>query len=90
MNKLMYTQIISDGDSMTFKLLSDQLPYGASNLVSKHECVGNVQKRMGTTLREKEKEKFVNERGDHVRMRGKGRLTDATIKLLTCYYGKAI
>ena len=39
------------------------------NLVSKHECVGHVQKRMGTALREKAKEKFVNERGERVRMR---------------------
>ena len=54
--------MISDGDSKTFKLLSDQLPYGASNLLSKHECVGHVKKRMGTALREKAKEKFANER----------------------------
>ena len=89
-NMLRYTQMISDGDSKIFKLLSDQLSYGVSNLVSKHECVGNVQKRMGTALREKAKEKFVNERGERVRMRGKGRITDKTIKLLTRYYGKAI
>ena len=43
------------------------------------------KKRMGTALREKAKEKFVNER-----MREKGRITDKTIKLLTRYYGKAI
>ena len=73
-NKLRYTQMISDGDSKTFKLLSDRLPYGASNLVSKHECVGHVQKRIGMALREKAKEKFVNEREERVRM--KGRLTD--------------
>ena len=89
-NKLRYTQMISDGDSKIFKLLSNQLPYGASNLVSKHECVGHVQKRMGMALREKAKEKFVNERGERVRMRGKGRLTDKTIKLWTRYNGKAI
>ena len=89
-NKLRYTQMISDSDSKTFKLLSDQLPYGASNLVSKHECVWHVQKRIGTALREKAKEKFVNERREHVRMRGKGQITDKTIKLLTHYYGKAI
>ena len=82
--------MISDGDSKTFKLLSNQLPYGASNLVSKHECVGHVQKRMGMALREKAKGTFVNERGERVRMRGKEWLTDKTIKLLTCYYGKAI
>ena len=57
--------------------------------MSKHECVGHVQKRMGTALREKAKEKFVNERGERVRMRGKGRLTDKTIKLLTRYYGNS-
>ena len=46
-NKLRYTQMISDGDSKTFKLLSDHLPYGASNLVSKRECMGHVQKKNG-------------------------------------------
>ena len=59
------------------------------NLVSKHECVGHVQKRMGMALREKAKEKFVNERRERVRMRWKGWITDKTIKLLTRYYGKA-
>ena len=48
------------------------------------------KKRMGMALREKAKEKFVNERGEHVRIRGKGWLTDKTIKLLTRYYGKTI
>ena len=43
---------------------------------------------MGTALREKAKEKFVHERGERVRMRWKGRITDKTIKLLTRYYGK--
>ena len=44
-NMLRYTQMISDGDSKIFKLLSYQLPYGASNMVSKHDCVGHVQKK---------------------------------------------
>ena len=44
-NKLRYTQMIADSDSKAFKLLSDQLPYGSSSLVSKHECVGRVQKK---------------------------------------------
>ena len=89
-NMLRYTQIISDGDSKTFKLLSDQLSMVCPNLVSKHECVGHVQKRMGKALREKAKEKFVNERGERVRMRWKGLISDKMIKLLTRYYGKAI
>ena len=89
-NMLEYTQMISDGDSKIFSLLSDQLPMVRPNLVSKHEYVGHVQKSMGTALREKAKEKFVNERGECMRMRWKGRITDKTIKLLTRYYGKAI
>ena len=89
-NKLRYTQMISDGDSKTFKLLSNQLLYVVANLVSKYACVGHVQKRMVTVLKGKAKEKFVKERGESVRMRGKWRLTDQTIKLWTCYYGKAI
>ena len=57
-NMLRYTQIISDGDSKTFKLLSDQLPYGVSNLVSKHECVEHMQKRMGTAMQDAAWEDF--------------------------------
>ena len=57
--------MISDGDSKTFNLLSDQLPYDVSNLVSKHECVRYVPKKMGPALREKAKEKFVM-RGESV------------------------
>ena len=90
-NILRYTKMITDGDSNTFKLLSDKLPMVRPNLVSKRECVGMCKKeRMGTALREKAKEKFVNERGERVRMRWKGRITDKTIKLLTRYCGKAI
>ena len=75
--------MISDGDSKIFKLLRDQLPYGAFKLVSKQECAGHVQKPMCMAPREKAMEKFVNERGEHVMMRRKGRLTDKVIKLLT-------
>ena len=43
--------MISDGDSKTFKLLSDQLPMVCPNLVSKHECVGHVQKKNGYSIK---------------------------------------
>ena len=46
-NMLRYTQMKSDGDSKTFKLLSNQLPMVRPNLVSKHECVGHVPKKNG-------------------------------------------
>ena len=43
-------------------------------------CGACAKKIMGTAVREKSKAKFVNERGERVRMRGKGRLTDKMIK----------
>ena len=51
-NMLRYTQMISDGESKIFKLLSDQLPYGVSNLVSKHECGACAKKNGHGTKRE--------------------------------------
>lgn len=89
-HKLRYTEMISDGDSKTFTNLAELKPYGESHPISKHECVGHVQKRMGTALRKLANEKITDENGDRVRMKGKGRLTANTIKLLTKYYGKAI
>ena len=89
-NMLRYTQMISDGDSKIFKFLSDQLPMVCPTWWASMNVWGMCKKRMGTALREKAKEKFVTERGERVRMRWKGRITDKTIKLLTRYYGKAI
>ncbi|GFT77167.1 uncharacterized protein TNCV_1984551 [Trichonephila clavipes] len=40
-----------DGDSKTFNALSENKPYGDDHLIQKIECVGHVQKRMGTRLR---------------------------------------
>ena len=49
--------------------------------VTKLECVGHIQKRMGTGLRKLKKEK---------RLGGKVKLTDALIDSMQMYYGKAI
>ena len=87
---LRYTSMIFNCDSSTFKQLHDSKPYGAGHPVTKHECIGYVQKRMSTALRDKCKEKLVDRRDKQVRMKGKGRLTDKNIKKLTKYYGKAI
>ncbi|GFW36275.1 uncharacterized protein TNCV_4931371 [Trichonephila clavipes] len=40
-----------DGDTKTFNALSENKPYGDDYLIQKIECVGHVQKRMGTRLR---------------------------------------
>ena len=41
--------MIADGDSSTYKTMSDAKPYGSVK-VKKYECVGHVQKRMGARL----------------------------------------
>ena len=49
--------------------------------MEKKECVGHVQKRVGTALRKLKKE--------NKGIGGKGKLTDATIDKLQNYYGIA-
>lgn len=66
-----YDNYIGDGDLKTFEAILDKNPYGDDFLVSKSECIGHVEKRMGTRLRNVKK---INKLG------GKGKLTDALIK----------
>ena len=49
-HNLRYMVIISDSDTKTMKYLNEHKPYGDLEIV-KHECVGHVQKRLGTQLR---------------------------------------
>lgn len=59
--------------------------------VEKHDCVGHVQKRMGSRLRKKKKEGCYNaSMKKRISLGGKGRLTEAVIDSLQNYYGKAI
>ena len=87
--KLRYTTVISDGDSKTIKHLNDNKPYG-DTVIEKHECVGHVQKRMGTQLRNLKKSQMKDKIGKPVRFGGKGRLTDKVINQLQVFYGGAI
>lgn len=76
---LKYTEYYGDGDSKGY--LSVQHVYG-NNSVSKLECIGHIQKRVGTRLRKlKAKTKGLS---------GRGKLTDAFIDRLQNYYGIAI
>ena len=74
-----YTEYIGDGDSKSFT--SIQNTYDGIQVVKK-ECVGHVQKRMGTRLRNLKK----NVKG----LGGRGRLTDAIVDRFQNYYGIAI
>ncbi|XP_071633109.1 uncharacterized protein [Temnothorax longispinosus] len=75
-----YTNYVGDGDSKTFKSILDAQPYEDETVI-KSECVGHVEKRMGTRLRNVKKT---------AKLGGKEKLTDALIKKLTKYYGLAI
>jgi len=78
-----YEFYIDDGDTKTFKALQDLNPYDDIT-VKKKECVGHVQKRMGSRLRAVKK----NVKG--LGRKGAGKLTDKVIADLTTYYGLAI
>ena len=87
--KLRYATMISDGDSKTIKHLNDNKPYG-DVVVEKNECVGHVQKRLGTQLRTLKKSGKRDGNGKPVRFGGRGRLTDKVIDQLQIFYGGAI
>ncbi|GFU79845.1 uncharacterized protein TNCV_4313511 [Trichonephila clavipes] len=80
-----YTSYIGDGDSKTFSSITASNPYGEDITVSKIECVGHVQKRMGTRLRKLKQ--MSSKLSDGKSIGGKGRLTDRMIDLITTYYG---
>ena len=46
-----YKYIISDGDSKTFKNLTDVKPYGPNFEMIKRDCLNHQEKKMGTGLR---------------------------------------
>ncbi|GFX49611.1 uncharacterized protein TNCV_4902531 [Trichonephila clavipes] len=79
-----------DGDTKTFNALSENKPYGDDYLIQKIECVGHVQKRMGTRLRKLKLVYSKKELSDGKTIGGKGRLTDSLIDKLAHYYGNAI
>jgi len=57
-----YVNYIGDGDSKTYKSILDLNPYGDDCPVIKSECVGHVEKRMGTRLRNVKKKRSSAER----------------------------
>ncbi|GFV53845.1 uncharacterized protein TNCV_4208961 [Trichonephila clavipes] len=76
---LRYTSYYGDGDSKAFNNVKDI--YGYDSVV-KYECIGHVQKRVGSRLRKLKK----CTKG----LGGKGKLTDKFIDTLQNYFGIAI
>ena len=87
--KLRYMKYIGDGDTESFGKVVKARPYG-DLLPVKLECVGHVQKRLGTRLR-KLRQNYKGEKLEDGRgIMGKGRLTDKCINTLQNYFGMAI
>lgn len=51
-----YMNYIGDGDSKTYMGIINAAPYGDTSIIKK-ECIGHVQKRMGSRLREYKKKR---------------------------------
>ena len=90
--KLKYTTFVGDGDSSSFGQVKAALDekFGSDYEVKKEECVGHVQKRLGTALRKYKKDNKGKKLSDGKTVGGKGRLTDKVIDKMQNYYGKAI
>ena len=87
---LEYHTYIGDGDSKGFNAVAQAKPYGPDVKLEKEECVGNVQKRVGSRLRALKKEWCGKVLEDGLRISGCGRLTDEMIDRLQFYFGHAI
>ncbi|GBN83045.1 hypothetical protein AVEN_39397-1 [Araneus ventricosus] len=77
--ELQYTEYYGDGDFKAFLKVKDIY---WEDTVTKLECIGHVQKRVGSRLR-----KFLKKTK---KLGGKGKLTDKFIDKLQNYYGIAI
>lgn len=67
-----------------------QSPMAETFSIEKLECVGHVQKRIGTRLRTLKAKLGKTELSDGKTMGGRGRLTNAGINEIQLYYGLAI
>ncbi|GFU76610.1 uncharacterized protein TNCV_1272591 [Trichonephila clavipes] len=70
--------------------LVEKKSYGDNIEIEKIECVGHVQKRMGSRLRKLKSSLGKKKLSDGKTIGGKGRLTDVVINRLTTFYGNAI
>ena len=89
-HNLIYERFIGDGDSSSFKKVMESKPYGDDFPITKIECVGHVQKRMGARLRKLKTTKKGQKLSDGKPIGGRNQLTDAMIDKLQIYYGNAI
>ena len=87
-----YVTFVGDGDSASFGTVKEAClnVYGNEYVVQKEECVGHIQKRMGTALRKLKRKSKGILLADNKTIGDKGRLTDVYIDSIQNYYGQAI
>ena len=87
---LKYKDMLGDGDSATYNTIVENKPYGEDCIPNKLECIGHVQKRVGSRLRKLKSANKGLKLDDGKGLAGKGILTDSKIDVLQNYYGLAI
>lgn len=85
-----YKHYLGDGDSRAFKAVSKKQLYDSEFAIMKLECIGHVQKQMGTRLRALKKKIGAEKLSDGKSSGRRGRLTDALINKIQLYYGQSI
>ena len=88
-NKLRYKAYIGDGDTQSYHEVVKSDPYTGLS-IKKGECVGHVQKRLRTRLRNLSTKLKGAKLSDDKPLIGKGRLTEKVINLSQNYYLMAI
>lgn len=90
LHSLRYVKFLGDGDSRAYKAVCEAKPYGDELSIEKLECIGHVEKRMGTRLRALKQKLKGKKLDDNKSLGGRGRLTEKEIDRLQLYYGLAI
>ena len=88
-NNLRYVSYNGDGDTSYFNEVNNSKPYGDFEIIKK-ECVGHVQKRLGTRLKTLRTTLNCKILSDGKTISGRGRLTDKVINSMQNYYGMGI
>ena len=78
--------ILGDADSSSFNYVVASDPYAEYDIKpEKLECIGHIQKRIGTRLRNRRKEKHGG-----LKLTGKNNPTKRTVNIIQNYFGMAI
>ena len=89
-HSLMYTKYLGDGDTSSFNEVVAAKPYGEGVVIQKLECVGHIQKRVGTRCRNLRQSYQGKRLSDGKSLSGRGRLTDKAINTLQNFFGMAV